>query len=1014
MTAGNRLLLGFLRLVAMRRAALLVVSAIIILIAAILVPSMPLQLLPQISYPQIRIISDLPGQTSGVVEETINEPIEAMLMGMQGMVRLESRSGDARSYIDVFFMPGYDMDRALQDVNQAVQRAQSQIPDSFPPPRIFEANTTQEPALQIAFGSSEFSTTEIRQRLRAYVIPRLTAVTGVETVYMGRGEVPELVVDVDPFRTASLGVSLDALERLLLEATNPPLSSAMRSTSFEGVGVIGEDGWNPVRLGQRMLLQNGVNFPLSDLAKIHLSNSEERVSSRLNGVPAVLVSVHRSPQAQSLQMAEDVRQIVEQIAHLPAFASIEASILFDDAVVTRSAVQSVVTAAVGGSLLAMYLMFVVLRNRRYVPLVALVVAVSLAGAIIFLYATGMSLNLLTLAGLLLSVGLGLDYAIVYFDRLDRLRHLQSEAHLHAMVDVFGPLLGALLTTLAAVLPFMFVEGLIAMLFRPLIWTVMACAIFSFIAAVLLLPTFARQIASDTSPQRDSSESRMMNRWLRLARRPFPVWLIVILLAAGMYWGGKSLPFEVLPVVDDGFVDVVLTHPVGIPVAEMDVIAHRVEDSLMSVTGTASYLTTVGGYFREGLPSFRPGTVELMVRVDTGATDSLTWTRQARAAINALNITGLRVSITPPRIRGVQTRLAEADLIVVMARADGDILAMTPVETEVITRLREVEGLTGIGRMRSGVSPRWVADPDYQMLAAYGLDEASIKQTIEYALEGRILRQRVQGGEPLVLRMRYDRTYAGGPQQLARLPLLATDGRSLHLGSAVSFHLEEEPTHIERREGQRVVRVSANIDPDGPGAAVAAARVEDMLQQMNWDAGVSWWLEGDIDAIEETARTFIIALSLALLMVLALLIMQYGVVSYAATGLIIIPLSAAGTVGLLFVMDRALDAMVLAGIVIAVGIVANNVILVLSQTRNAIDTDGLSLREAVERAASDRFRPILLTVMSTVLGISPLLFGGAEVFGLLQPLAIALTGTLLLSIPLACLLLPGLLVTFARK
>jgi len=655
----------------------------------------------------------------------------------------------------------------------------------------------------------------------------------------------------------------------------------------------------------------------------------------------------------------------------------------------------------------MLLIFLTLSNRKYVPLVALLIATSLSASIIVLYFSGMSLNLLTLAGLLLSVGLGLDYAIVYFDRLDRLSG-HPEAAAQAIGEVAGPLLGALLTTLAAILPFLFVQGLIALLFHPLIWTVLICALFSFVFALILLPTFTHGAAPQAPNTADPDSPPQPPLWWRRVQYPGSVLSITAVLAVVLVIGARGLPFEVLPVVDDGFVDVRITHPVGIPTHEMDQIARQVEQALMDLEGTDSLSTTVGGYFREGLPAFRPGTANYLVRVDTRTgVSSNAWAEQARQTIEALDIDSLSISVNPPRIRGVQTRLTDADIIVVLTREDGNLLTLNEVENDILAQLQDIEGLSGVRRLRAGVSPRWVATPNPDALARYGVDSGRLRQTLAYALEGQALRERMYQGEPLVLRARFDRRLAGGPQQLDALPLSTSEG-ILHLGSLVDFDLVEEPTHIERREGQRVVRIAGDLDPDGPGPGQVADSVRAAIGQLDFDEQTSWWLEGEVDALEETRQTFMIAMALAILMVLTLLVMQYGRVSVALAGLIAVPLSGAGAVLLLHLMSRPLDAMVLAGILIAIGIVANNVILMLSHTMNRINRYGWSPVNASYDAARARLRPVTLTVLSTVIGISPLLLGGAEVFGLLQPLAIALTGTLLFSIPVACLVLPGLL------
>ncbi len=999
-----------LQAAAARRLALGALMVVIGVVATLSVLRMPVQLLPEIRYPQIRIISDLPGQTARVVEESVNEPIEAALAAVPGIVRLESRSGDGRSYLDLFFPPGSDLDRALNDVTQAVQRARSQIPASFPEPRVFAVSTLQEPALEIAVGSASLDVPEIRQRLRGPLLPRLRAIPGVEAVYMGREEIPEVAVDVDPGRQVAAGVLLADLEAVLLEAARPPLSSPLRAPGFEGVGVLGVDGWSPEWLAAQPVpaRQGAVRLPIGSLATVSRGSSEERLFTRLDGAPSVLVSVHRAPTGHALRLAREVREVLDELEGSGLFADLDATILFDDAVVTRSAVRSTVTAILGGSLLAVLLLLVGLRQRRYAPLVAVVVGGSLAAALVALAAAGQTMNLLTLAGLLLSVGLGLDYAIIYFDRLDRADPAQESPHLRAMEEVAGPLLGALLTTLAAVLPFLLVEGMVALLFRPLIWTVVAAGIFSFLFAVLILPAFARR--TRVAPSQAPPGAILRHRFLAPFRTTLGAVGASVGLAIVLVWGMRSLPFEVLPVVDDGFVDVRIVHPSGIPLSGMDAIARSVEEALRGVKGTEALSTTVGGYFREGLPAFRPASTDFMVRVDIGGTGvtSQEWAGEARRVVADLGFPGLQVTVTPPRIRGVQTRLADDDLIVVLSRDDGDLLELAELEAPVMERLREVPGLTGIRRLRGGASPRWQGIPRAERLVAVGLGPAELERAMAYALEGRVIAQRMDGGEPLALRVRYDRREAGGPDALSGVPILAGGAGAIRLSDVVEFQLVEEPTHIERREGNRVVRVAGQLDPAGPGAGAVARSVRESLRGAELPDGTRWWLEGEIDALQETSRTFGLSLGLALVLVLAVLSIQYGSIAFALAGVLTIPLSAAGAVALLALLGRPLDGMVLAGLLIAVGIVANNVILVLSEAARsgALSARGLPAREALARAADSRLRPITLTVLSTSLGMSPLLLGGVEVFGLLQPLAIALIGSLLLSIPVACLILPG--------
>ena len=1006
------------------RLAVAAVSFLVILLAGISLARMPLQLLPAVHYPQVRVIGDLPGQTSAVIEESINEPLEAALAGTPGLRRMESRSGDGRSYVDLFFEPNYDMDRALRDVSQGVQRARSSMPAGFPEPRVFEVATSVEPVMQFAFGSSSHTAAELRQLLRSTLLPRLRAIDGVDMVFIGREETPEVMVDVDPMMQRLLQVSLHDLEDKLEEAIAPPAAGQLLSSAFEGVGVLGEAAWDPdtlMDLTVSPMDDPEVSVPIGALAQAYRAPSVSSLRTRLNGDPAVLVTIHRSPRAQSLRMAEAVRRAVDR--SVSERENIEATLLFDDSVVTAGAVRSVLVAAVIGSILAMSLVFFALRQGKKVMLVGFVIVTSLAGAILALALSGMTLNLLTLAGLLISVGLGLDYAIIYFDRLERIGMEEKAREAQAMVDVAAPLLGALLTTVAAIAPFLLVEGLVAQLFRPLIVTVIYSSIFSYIAAFLQLPVFAGAVERSAAKNKQAAHSSKnelrpwRGRFWRYSQSAGVIWLWVVLLLAGIYWLGRTRPFEVLPAVDDGFVDVRIVHPAGISPDQMDALAIRAEQALMDVPGGDGLFTTVGGYFRDGLPSFRPGTANFMVRVNTdgGNRPSAEWAEDARRALDDLDIPALSSRFDLPRIRGVRTRLSDSDIEVVLTRPDGDLLALGDAETMVEEALSGIEGIADAERMRGGVSPRWRVDPDYPSLTRYGVALPDMTQAVLYTMEGVVLGERMEQGDPLRLRIRYDRRHAGGPQHMEDIRIPGRGGTWLHLADMATFSLVEEPTHIERRENQRVVRVGAQLDPTGPGAVRVAEAVEDKLAGLSLPDDVSWWLEGEVEAVEETQQTFAVALFLALLIVFMILVVQYDSLRWAIAGLLAIPLCSFGALALLAAMGQSLDAMVLAGLLISIGIVANSMILILSEAGwRKTNVPEESLATALAFASRVRLRPVILTVASTTLGMAPLLFGGSEVFGLLQPLAISLTGALLFSVPVACGILPGLLVSLYGK
>ena len=1015
MSSDSSRLVRFFASLSNHRLPIAVVVVVIVAAAVVVLQRMPLQLLPEIRYPQIRVIGDYPGRTAGVIEESVNQPLEEAFAGLEGLLKMESRSGDGRSYVELFFQPGHDLDRGLQDTLQGVSRARASIPPEFPDPRVFSVGTTESPVMQVAFSSQRMSASDLRKRLRADVLPRLRNIRGVEAAFIARENNRELVVELDHEKMSAAGLVDADVEAILFSAMAPPVDGALRTTDFEGVGTLAATQWDVEEIGALPVKPRAPDarpVRLADIATIRRTSSDESLRVRLDGENAVLLTVHRSPRGNSVHMANQVREAVQRSVAASEMNGVKAEVLFDDSLVTTAAARSVGIAAAAGSLLAMVLITLGLRNRRSAPVVASIVLAGLAGSVIVLHAFGQSLNLLTMAGLLLSVGLGLDYAIIYFDRLERLagRNQGDAATLsaRAAASVAGPLVGAVVTTLGAILPFLFVDGLIALIFRPLILTVATASVLTFGFAMVILPAMRARAPRAATGNLQAAAEKPASRGRRILHTSAAL-AVAVLFGAALWLGPRTLPFEVLPVVDDGFIEARLVHPPGIAMDQLDALSRRIEGKFTETPGTRTVFATVGGYFREGMPAFRPGTVNFMVRVRTDdGFNSLAWADDARDAVAALDIPDVRLSITTPRIRNVETRLADADVILVLTRTDGDLLALGEDEREALSRMEQVEGLTDVERLRTGVSPRWQIRPDREALALHGISENDLRGFVEYALEGRIVRQRIEHGEPLSLRLRHRRDVPG-PERVLQGRLPAPGGGSVHLGDAASFALVEEPTHIERREQQRVVRIAAALDPAGPSPEQVLKNLEASLAEAPFESQTSWWTEGEIEAIGETRRTFAIALGLALFFVFSWLLIQFRRASFAIATLVVLPLGGGGAFWLLMLMGRPIDAMVLAGLLIAIGITANNAILVLSQAEESEDMPDafrkLPFVDRLREAGRLRLRPVVITTTSTVLGMSPLLFGGGGVAGMLQPLAIALIGSLLASIPLSCLVLP---------
>lgn len=984
-----------------RRGAVLTCTLILLVAALWSAFRMPVRLLPDITYPQIRVIADLPGQSAETIESALNEPLEQALTAVRSVARMQSRAGDERSYIDLFFDEGHDLRQALQEVNAAVQRAQATLPSDLTPPRVFTVSTSDEPALLIAVASTSEAPDALRSRIRASLLPALRSVPGVNAVHVGRTEGRELVVDVDPVLLLHGGWDGRALRAALEGVVQAPLSATLRDPAFEGLARLGEARPSRAALQDRILSDPGrPPLPLSEVARIGYQSSESRLISRLDGVPAVLVEVMREPEARQHEVALAVRVIVDEWSQ--ARDDLSAVVLHDDAQLTDAALRGLVLAGLGGALLASLLLLLALRTVRHVPSVLLILSGSMSLSMLALHASGLGLDLMTMTGLLFAIGLGLDYVILFADRLDR----EGDA-VAAFRGVAAPLAGALLTTLAAVLPFLLVEGPVARLFSPMILSVLIASIACFVSACFVLPAWGGY----ATPSRRAARRLAPPATPDAAGYPFEriVGFGFAAACVGLAWFALSVaPSELLPTVDDGLVRVRVNVPAGQPLAQADRQARRIEATLAALPDTLHVHTTVGGYVREGGPSYRPGELNFLVRVRRApeGEGSLRWWRRADEALDELDLAHAVIRHELPRIRGVRTSLADDDVVVVLRDVEGNLDRLEEAAQRILRQAPQVEGLGALRPARDGRSVRQRVVEQADAMHATGLPSGALRAAVELATEGAVLARWIEEGEARVLRLRFGRERSGRSADLGALPL-ATPLGSVNLGAVATVEWREEALHIERDEGMRILRLRAS--------RVGGGSAEEILDQLHraladiaLPEGVSWRVEGELEAAGRAMRSLWLAMLLCLLGVLAVVHLQYGHLRTALVSAVVLLLSGAGALFLSAIAGQPLSGLLLAGLLIALGIVANGAILIFSDAWEGENAAGIAPdAAAIREAAKLRMRPILLTVLTTSLGLAPLLFVGGGVSELLRPLALAVIGALLLSLPLLRWTLPAL-------
>ena len=1007
----------------------LALTSIVVVLGLFFLQRLPVDLLPEIAYPEIRVTVDYPGTTPEVIEQQVTRVLERNLAGTEGLVNLQSRASQGVTHLTLYFEIGADLDVALQDASRLLERARTQLPRDVEPPRIRKIDPSQMPVFEAGFSSTMRPPVEVRDWLEFQLSPQLLAVPGVGAVEVTGGQIRELQVVVDQERLAAYNLATSDIVSAIEGENRDVAAGNVTSDTFDVMATT--DGrFGSVDDIEAVLvpLPNGSGrLRLSELADVRDGYAEERLFVRLNGESAVQLTVSKTPGANTVEVVEGVRGEIERLA---ASGFIPPDMRYqttrDPSFFILSSIRAVSTAAVAGAILAVAVVLLFLGSLRRGFVIGLSIPIALLATFALMGGGNLTLNIMSLGGLALGVGLLLDNSIVMLENI--FRHRQAlgkqpdDAAAEGAREVSSAVVAATLTNLAAVLPFLLVSGMAALIFRELILTISFAIVASLAIALTLVPTLASlfsrvEFSSGLERTRlvrgfDRAVRRGAEMYVGIARPTLRLrWLVVagaVLLMGGAWAVSRGFGSEFLPQVDDGQVSVRLSLPTGTPPAVTDAAFRRIEQVVMEMPHVESVFTTSGGGLWGGVISPRSGMARASVqlvpasrRPDMPAT---TWVREAEARIARLQIPAARTFVSPPRIPGIRTTLSGSDISIGVV--GDDLAALDAVGQEVLDRLEGIPGLQTLEIARDDITPLLSIGVDRERAAALGLNVSEVGQAIRTAVFGSVPSRFSAGAAEYDIRVMLPREQISTSDDLGAIRLFRQGGQPVLVRDVARFSLGQAPATIERENQVRILRVNGEVNTGVADVGSVNREVRERLSGLSLPQGLSLIYGGEDEAIRETNRQLVTVILLAVFLVFVVLAVQYERLSSPIVILASVPLALVGVAAMLWVTGTNLSAPVMLGVILLVGIVVNNAILLVEYVEQGRRERGLVPAEAVLEAGRVRFRPILMTTLTTVLGMTPLALGIGEGSELMQPLAIAVIGGLLVSMVLTLFLVPS--------
>ncbi len=1049
----------------------LMLTLAVIVVGVFFLAEIQVDLLPSITYPRIGVRLSAPGVSPEIGVEEITKPLEEALSATEGVVQVYSQTREGQVSLDLFFEPGGNIDQALNDATAAFNRAQGNLPDIVEQPRLFKVDPSQQPVYEMALRSPSLQDDALRVFADEELSRELGVVSGVAAVDVSGGVQEEVLVKIDPNRLQTLGIGLtdvlDELERRNQDVSGGRLRGKETETLTRTVGrfkdaqeiqnlsleVSGNGGNSATgqstgetatqRQSPQSLLptsQSSRRVYLRDFAEVIDGTEEQRVFVFLNGKPAVKVSIQKQPDANTITVVDGVKERIEQLRKsgvIPKDMELVATL--DESIFIRNSISNVTSSGLIGAGLAAIAVLLFLGSLRQTIIIVLSIPLATLAAIILMQLFGLSLNVFSLGGLALGVGIVVDNSIVMLETIgdgvgmtpgsERGREGERERGSHSKFiieqavsssqTVESALVASTTTNLVAVLPFLLIGGFVALLFNELILTIS----FSVAASLLIALTVVPMLSSRLFAVRWSSRinkfwplqqfnvrfeaaTRSYGRFLTLVLR----YRLIVIAIAFLVLGGGSLflagqiPQEILPRINTGQATLSAQFPPGTTLEANRKVMTVVDEILLKQPETDYVFTTSGGFL------FGSNTSENALRGNSTITlkpntDIEAFVQRVSKEFEKLNLVGTRLRLRPGEVRGIiltnsPVRGAEVDV----ALQGTDARKLEEAGRQVLQALDERATLASFRPNADDRQPEIQIRPEWERVGQLGLTAQEIGESIQTAIEGTIATQ-LQRGERLVdVRVQLDQASVQRPGQLERLPLLVSNNRQIRLGDVASIGEGQTPGEIQRINQRQVFLIAGNLS-EGATLSEAIAQTNAVLADLELPEGVSV-LPSDASKTNQQLQDSLKVLGgLAAFLVFVVMAVQYNSLIDPLVIMLTVPLALAGGIFGLYVTKTAIGATVLVGAVLLVGIVVNNAILMVELANQIYESEGIDRKTAILKAAPQRLRPIMMTTITTVLGLFPLALGIGQGSEFLQPLGVVVFSGLSLATLLTLFIIP---------
>ena len=988
------------------------------MLGAISLSRLPIDLMPDITYPTLSVSSSYSNASPAEMEQLITRPLEEAIGAVAGVEEITSSSMEGQSSVRISFSWGTDLDAAANDIRDRLDRVADNLPDDASRPTLGKFDPAAFPIIILGV-SGDLDLLEMRRLIDDRVKYRIERVPGVASLDLWGGREREIQVNFFADKINALGMPLDQIISQISSGNkNLPGGTLERGNLEVTVRTPGEYTSLDELRNTVIATREGSLIRLSEIAAIEDTTSRNTRVIRIDGKPGLYVAIQKQSGTNTVQVARLVHEEIERInLDIPQIRLIP---IIDTSDYIERSITNVGRSALYGGILAVFVLLFFLRNIPSTIVIATAIPISIIATFALMYFGGFTLNIMTLGGLALGVGMMVDSSIVVLENISRLREAGNDgfqAAIHGSEEVTSAIIAGTMTTLAVFLPLIFVRGMAGVMFKQLAYVIGFSLLCSLFVALTLVPMLSSRLHKPVSLENGSKDHRIYRITERIFRHVensysdlldfalnhrILVVLGAVLIIAGSLLLIPLLGVEFMPSSDEGEVRVTVEMETGTRLEVLENTVIPLESVIKEAIPEAkTILTTIGGSRWSG---GRRG--QIRVTLPPAKEREKSSEELAAELLPRLsNIPGVKIRTRAGQGLFLLRMGSSGDNERIQLEVRGYDLHTADIMAQQLRQvLLTIDGITDVRLSRDSGNPEDLIIIDRLKAADMKLTVSQIAEMLKTVMLGTVATNyREQGDEFSVLVKLYEGEKIA-LQELLDLTITNSDGEAVVLRNVVSVSSQTGPTRIERKNQERITTVSANTSGERDMGHIVA-EIRERLRSIPVPRDFSITFAGDVEEQRKAFRELLLSLILALALVYMVMASLYESLRDPFVVMFSVPLAIVGVVLMLFLTETTFNVQSFIGCIMLGGIVVNNAILLVDHINLLRRRDGMELRPAIEEAGRHRLRPILMTSMTTMLALFPLALGLGEGAEAQAPLARAVIGGLFSSTVITLIFIP---------